>query len=410
MRIFARVRAGLAPALLLSASALAASGGSSTTAFLKIGLAARPAAMGDASVAVGGDVQGLSANPGGMAAMDRAQAGLSYASWLKGTSLQQVTFGMPMGSAATIGVNVQMLSSGGLTKTVEDAGGNLDTTAAAESFTASSLAAGLLIGRRVSDEFSIGTQLKFIQDTIDTSKASGFGADIGMLWKGNHFRFGASAVNLGPKLKDEALPSAVRVGAAIQPVPDATMALDVVFPGDSSKQRYGLGAEYWVMKSLALRGGYRFAGDAASNTPTAGVGINLAGATLDYALAMFGNDLGQTHRVTLAYAFGQPRKSTGRAGAATPSAGGPSSPPVPKVAAPAVAPAVAAPAPTAPPPPAPDPNASLKRAKFAEGQDLFKQGRYVQSIAAFEDILKVDPNHQASIDYIEKAKQKAAGH
>ena len=388
MSIFARVRAGLAPALLLSASAFAASGGSSTTAFLKIGLAARPAAMGDASVAVGGDVQGLAANPGGMAALDRAQAGLSYASWLKGTSLQQATLGLPVGPAATLGVNVQMMSGGDLTKTVEDAGGNLDPTAsaAAGSFVTSSLAAGLLIGRRVSDEFSIGTQLKFIQDTIDTSKASGFGADIGMLWKGNHFRFGASAVNLGPKLKDEALPSAVRVGAAIQPVGDATMALDVIFPGDSSRQKFGLGAEYWVMKSLALRGGYRFAGDAASNTPTAGVGVNLAGATLDYALAMFGNDLGQTHRVTLAYAFGQPRASRVGAGLA----------PASQIAKPA--------APAAAPPVAPDPNASLKRTKFAEGQELFKQGRYVQAISAFEDVLKVDPNHQPSLEYIQKAK------
>lgn len=292
--------------LLAAVQAFAGSGGGAAASFLKVGLAARPAAMGDAYAAVGEDVQAAAWNPGGTAGLNRAQAGLSYAAWLKGMSLQQVTVGLPMGRASMLGVNLQMLSSGALKKAGEDAGGNPDPNVTGD-YTAGNLAAGLLYGRQVSEGFFVGAQAKLVQDTIDQSKASGFAADLGALWKNSHVRLGASAVNLGPRLKEESLPSAVRVGGAITPAPGATAALDVVFPGDSSRQKYGFGAEYWVMKSVAVRGGYRYAGDAAANTPTAGIGLNFSGATVDYALAMFGDDLGQTHRVTLAYAFGKMR-------------------------------------------------------------------------------------------------------
>jgi hypothetical protein len=78
------------------------------------------------------------------------------------------------------------------------------------------------------------------------------------------------------------------------------------FPVDSSNSSYSrfrqnLGLEYWLLNSLALRGGYQLGYD--GGDLSAGAGFRFGGFGLDYAFVPY-SVLGNSHRVSVNYAFG----------------------------------------------------------------------------------------------------------
>jgi hypothetical protein len=84
------------------------------------------------------------------------------------------------------------------------------------------------------------------------------------------------------------------------------LAADMSFPVDSSNSSYSrfrqnLGLEYWLLNSLALRGGYQLGYDVGDLS--AGAGFRFGGFGLDYAFVPY-SVLGNSHRVSVNYAFG----------------------------------------------------------------------------------------------------------
>ncbi len=51
----------------------------------------------------------------------------------------------------------------------------------------------------------------------------------------------------------------------------------------------------------------------------------------------------------------------------------------------------------------------MKRKYFKEGQDFFKKKKYKKSIKVFEKLLKIDPDHKESKEYIRRAKKVLKG-
>ena len=69
--------------VLMLPALVAAEDGSAGLAFLKLGVGARPIALGDAYTAVGGDVSSIYWNPAGMMAVEGTDVGLMHAEWFQ---------------------------------------------------------------------------------------------------------------------------------------------------------------------------------------------------------------------------------------------------------------------------------------------------------------------------------------
>ena len=70
--------------------------------------------------------------------------------------------------------------------------------------------------------------------------------------------------------------------------------LDLVFPNDGKAKQH-IGAEYNYLKRLFVRAGYKAGYD--SQGPTFGLGATYRKFTLDYAVLIVANDLGDSHRI-----------------------------------------------------------------------------------------------------------------
>jgi hypothetical protein len=149
----------------------------------------------------------------------------------------------------------------------------------------------------------------------DTS-ANDFAADLGVQAiypkpvLGSTLRFGAVVQNLGPGMKfisqSDPLPRTFRVGMAAVQMLDKklNLSLDYAKPNFDTGYVSG-GAEFWVVRFLALRVGYT--GNHAEGLGVrAGVGLRVKDVSFDYAYAGDG-ELGMTHRYELSVRFGEPR-------------------------------------------------------------------------------------------------------
>ena len=70
-----------------------------------------------------------------------------------------------------------------------------------------------------------------------------------------------------------------------------------VFPNDGDAKQH-LGLEYGYEDMLFLRGGYKAGYD--SQGATFGLGVQYRKFTVDYAVLLVSNDLGDSHRISLA--------------------------------------------------------------------------------------------------------------
>jgi hypothetical protein len=229
-----------------------------------------------------------------------------------------------MGGLGTIGASITSLSMPDMrVRTVFQPEGT------GELFSASDLALGLTYAKALTDRFSIGANVKYVQNRIFNSSASTVAVDFGVLFVTDFggTRFGATISNFGGDLRmsgtdtelevdvapdqfgnndrilanlqtdDFQPPLGLRVGIATEVVDRTnsrlTLAVDGVVPNDNA-QYVNVGGEYMMFNVLALRGGYRtlFLDESEEGlTMGAGVAYELFAGTsffLDYAYTDFG--------------------------------------------------------------------------------------------------------------------------
>lgn len=296
--------------------------GTTAAPLLKIGVGPRAIGMGGAFTATANDVTAMYWNPGGLGTIYGSEAFFNHVSWFADVSFDYAAVASRFGDFGTVGVFVNTLSMDDMkVRTVDQPEGT------GEMFGAGALVIGLSYGRNLTDNFSIGFNAKYINESIWHMSAAGFALDVGTLYRIpvlNELRLAASICNFGTKMMMEGrdnleimqvggtsgnlintyveldkfdLPLLFRVGIAVDALKAEehrlTAAVDAVHPNDNSEY-LNTGAEYSWKEILFVRGGWKslFEKDTEQGwTVGAGLHYRIIGSVevkVDYAYEDFG--------------------------------------------------------------------------------------------------------------------------
>jgi hypothetical protein len=299
--------------------------GTTAAGFLNIDVGARALGMGGSFVSVADDISSMYWNPAGVARLSGPQALFTHSRWIADVNFNYAAFALPLGNVGTLGANATFLTMDEMERTTV-----FEPDGTGEMFDAGSYAFGLSYARNLTDRFSIGFNVKYINEKIYHSSASGAAFDIGTLFDTQYYglKIGMSITNYGTKmqmggrdmliqtdidpqiagnnyninadLKTDAfdLPLMFRVGLSmdvLKGMADSNLILsvDATHPNDDVES-LNVGGEYWFHKMFALRAGYKslFARDSEEGLCFgAGVNYKLLGYTnimIDYAYEDFG--------------------------------------------------------------------------------------------------------------------------
>ena len=298
--------------------------GTTAAPFLGIHVGPRAAAMGGTFTAMADDATSLYYNPGAASRYGRSQAVFAHTEWLVGSNFNWVGFLFNMDGANAIGVSLTQLDYGD-----EEVTTVTQPEGTGELWSASDLAMGVTYSRVLTDRFSIGGTVKYVQQKLWNETASAFAFDVGLLFitPFNGMRLGMSISNFGSdmrmngkdllyrvdldpdatgnnetivaRLKTDAwpLPLFFRVGLAMDVIQLSnsrlTLAADAFRPNDN-QETVNVGGEFAFQDMFFLRAGYQsLFKDAREEGLTFGAGLRLSygdmfTAHLDYAYAQYG--------------------------------------------------------------------------------------------------------------------------
>jgi hypothetical protein len=173
--------------------------GTTGATFLEISVGAPAIGMGSAFVSIANDASALHWNPAGVASLQQANVVISHTNWIADTKFDFAAVAVPLSGFGTLGFSLTSLTMGDMkVRTVDLPEGT------GEFFSAGDLAGSLSYARQLSERFSIGISVKYIQQTIWHESASAFALDIGTMFKTDLFggmMIGASLSNFGTSLK-----------------------------------------------------------------------------------------------------------------------------------------------------------------------------------------------------------------
>jgi hypothetical protein len=312
--------------------------GTTAAQFLGVSVGPRAIAMGGAYVAEASDATSLYWNPGAIVQAEKTQLVFSNTDWLVGTKFRWFGFMLNLDDENALGVHLTQL----------DYGEEEVTTVAApngtgERWDAQDLAIGLSYCRRLTDRFSMGGTVKYIEQRIWNESASTFAFDLGLLFVTgfNDMRLGVSMSNFGGELtmagrdllqqvdidpsnsgsnkslvgnlKTDpwSIPLLFRVGVAMDAYKDdifrLTVAADALRPNDN-EESVNVGGEFAWNDMIYLRGGYKsLFGTDAEEGISLGAGLKysaegLGSLEVSYAYTNFGL-FGNINTIALAVAF-----------------------------------------------------------------------------------------------------------
>ncbi len=270
--------------------------GTSAAQFLKLGVGARAAALGEAAVTAAGDVTGLYWNPAGLASVTRTSLAISRNELYADLSYNFIGVVQPLGAGSAIGISAFYLDSGDIEITTLD---NPDGTGSY--FSWESYCLGISYSRYVTDRLRLGGTVKYVREgtsayhqnaqtiaidvgsLLDTGVLglklgmclSNFGGQMKLGGPGleitDYDRFPNSAGNIDAnaylKTENYPLPLIFRMGLSTDLIGmegqflasetnRLTIAVDAYDPNDALL-RSNLGIEYVWNNILSLRAGYR---------------------------------------------------------------------------------------------------------------------------------------------------------
>ncbi|HVP56676.1 MAG TPA: PorV/PorQ family protein [bacterium] len=300
--------------------------GTSAASFLRIGVGARPAAMGGAFVAICDDITACAWNPAGLVHLKSSQFATNYAAWPADIGYTQACYGMPIKQLdGTVAIQFGSLS------TEMDETQEYFPFGTGRSFTFSDWLVGLSIAKRFTDKFSGGFAVKYVREELGVEvggpTTNAFVLDAGTQYeigpRGMHLA--VALMNFGPDLKpggsftktagtatqEEAQfggyapATEFRFGIALEPIrrPWLTSVMDIEMchPADNA-ETVRVGGEAVFLKTLAVRGGYDLNADELKTS--FGVGISMTvfsrHASFDYG-ATLSQYLGTVHRFSLTF-------------------------------------------------------------------------------------------------------------
>jgi len=280
---------------------------STAAAFLDNGIAARSEAMGRAFTAVADDLDAFYYNPAGYAGQRSTRINTMGSKLNNIYDVYYLGGGIPLG-AGYGAFNLFMTSLGDIPRTSYDGQYVVDS---GEKFEYASRAFFFSYGLNAStfspqlENLKLGFNLKYINEALDENRSNGFGLDAGLLYTIEKLNIGFTVLNLvEPQLKwdtdsgrKESVLRKEKLGFSYQLTDDFLLALDVTL--QRNENLMGLGLEYLINKSFALRAG------TCTNIYMLGLGYNYANFNFDYAYSQPAETIVEnTHKVSIGYTFG----------------------------------------------------------------------------------------------------------
>ena len=305
--------------------------GISAFQFLKIGVGSRGVAMGESFIAVANDASALYWNPAGLVQFSDNQMIASHTEYV--ADIKHDFFGAVyhLTSSDAFGASFSSLHMKDMEVTTE-----IQPYGTGMFFPFGDIAAGLSYSRKLTDQFSFGATVRYVEETLDVLKMRSVMVDLGTYyWTGlGSTRFAVVITNFGADVKPKgtatqldgtqvsefqsfSLPTAFKLGFAMEAIQTEdnrlTTSLQLNHPNDNA-EHFRLGLEYAWRNTFFLRGGLKrtigqplFGGDATSEeTYSAGAGVFLpvgfTSVSADYAYASYSR-LGSVHRISVSFTY-----------------------------------------------------------------------------------------------------------
>jgi long-subunit fatty acid transport protein len=305
--------------------------GISAFQFLKIDAGARGLGMGGTFVAVANDVTSLYWNPAGLAQSEDNQVSVTHTNYVVDIQHEFLAASYHLSSYDAVGFSVTSLHTDDMPITTET-----QPFGTGRYFSFGDIAFGATYSRKMTDQFSFGVTVRYVEETLDVLKMRGLMADLGTFyWTGlGTSRFAVVVSNFGgdvaptgdaPQFNGQSIstfqsfspPTRFKIGFAIEPVElehqRLTTSIELNHPNDNAENVH-LGAEYAYQERLFLRAGAkRTIGESllgqdqtAANDITLGMGVLVpVGSnriTVDYAFANY-NGLGSIHMFSVGVTY-----------------------------------------------------------------------------------------------------------
>lgn len=261
--------------------------GTTAAPFLSIAQGARALGMGGAYVAVANDPSAMYWNPSGIADLQGFHFVVDHTNWIADVSYDYIGATIGLGTLGGLGVNLTASNIADMKVTTVD---QQDGTG--EVFGVSDLAVGLTYAMKLTDQFAIGFNPKYVYQKIWKMSATAFALDIGVKYQTpfEGITLGMAITNFGSKMRMEGnnalvlynqdpgntgintripadlttdewdLPLNFRVGiayaASLGSANKITLAVDAAHPSDNYES-VNVGGEYVFEDVLYFRGGMK---------------------------------------------------------------------------------------------------------------------------------------------------------
>jgi hypothetical protein len=296
--------------------------------FLKIGMGAREAGLGEAAIASVHDVNAIFWNPAGITGMLGAEANFNYNQWIGDISVLSGALGYNWDGVATLVLNYITLDYGDIDEAlVTSPSGNIDTRTG-ESFSGSDLSLGIGIARQFTDKLSIGLNLKYLREDLHIYSTDLWAFDVGTIyntgWYGVNLAMAAQNFSTRARFlytKEESqqnyeLPLVFKIGLSVNLLGgedlllggnrdqhQVTFNVDAMHTNDYS-ERLHFGAEYTFYNIFTLRGGYRLNYEEGNLSAGAGVQYDFGYVRFKFDYAYVSYDFLQSpHRFSIFLGF-----------------------------------------------------------------------------------------------------------
>lgn len=281
--------------------------------FLRFNQSARFAGLAGASTALSGDPTSIFMNPGALPTVEGQRVSATFLKHVLDINSGLAAYVDYIDGFGTVGASVIATSFGSFERSTS-------TGDRVGSFSAADVAIGVSYANEIDTLITYGVTLKFISSTLDDMASTGLAVDAGVLFRlpDGRTNVGMSIMHLGTQLStydgtSDRLPVDVRLGInhRLRGLP-LLMNVSINHLADEVDGffdrflNFSIGGELYIGKAVQLRAGY----DNATRNMTgvnvatqlsgvsAGIGLLLKPATVDYALSSLGSSA-MVHRLSV---------------------------------------------------------------------------------------------------------------
>ncbi len=279
--------------------------GTAGAQFLKIGVGARPTAMGESFVAVADDANAAFYNPSGLAFIERPELTAQHNQWFQGVNHQFGAFAYPTDFGA--------FALSAITLKVDDIQNRNSDETYQGTFEAMDSAYAVSYAKMLGPIHSMGFTARYVKQEIGPYSADAWAGDAGFMKKfvSVPLSLGLAVRNVGQKIKfkadEDPQPTVFDAGMSASLFHYRVLLAANVFKPVDNDVRFGAGMEFHPVLTktyrFTLRGGF----NSAHTDPEApgfsfGAGLGIKQMSFDFSYVPFG-DLGNTFRYSLGIRF-----------------------------------------------------------------------------------------------------------